>query len=285
MSETPYAAGDGPEGGAVGMRGQVVLLTGGAKGLGRAFAHALGAAGARLFITGRDEAALDEAEKSLRADGVDVEAIAGDVSDPGTVRRTVARAERAAGGVDVVINNAAVTGPVGPTWQTDAGDWWRAMEVNLKGTLLVSGAALEFMTARRRGRIVNLVSHAGRYRWPHAAAYSVSKAAVIKLTENLARELRPHGVAVLDYDPGAVDIGMTRTALAGDLPPDDPWSAEMVRWARRTREAGKMVPLHRATGMLLRLAAGDADALSGRYISSVDDLDALLRGDPEASVT
>src|SRR5215207_6780088 len=93
-------------------------------------------------------------------------------------------------------------GPVGPTWEIEPDRWWRTMEVNLRGTLLCTQLVLPEMVHRRRGRIVNISSHAGVFRWPLVSAYSVSKAAVAKLTENLARETHRHGVSVFSVHPG-----------------------------------------------------------------------------------
>ena len=100
------------------------------------------------------------------------------------------------------MNNAGVGGPFDYSWEADADSWWRTLEVNVRGTYLCSRAVLPGMIRRGGGRIINIASHAGVFRWPTASAYSVSKAAVIKLTENLAVEVKRHNVSVFAFHPG-----------------------------------------------------------------------------------
>src|SRR5690349_10372769 len=110
--------------------------------------------------------------------------------------------------------------------------WWRTQEIHVRGTYLCSRAVLPAMIRRRRGQIINIVSHAGVFRWPTASAYSVSKAAVIKLAENLAVELKPHNIHVFAFHPGLVDGGLTHAALAEDVSTDSP----AHRATKRVRE-------------------------------------------------
>ena len=248
---------------------RTVVVTGGAKGLGRAFAETLGRAGVNVVITGRDATALALAERELRAAGAAVEAVVADITDRAAMADVVRRAEDAFGVLDVLVNNAGVRGPVGPTWEIDHDALWRAMEVNVGGTMIACRAALESMVPRGAGLIVNIVSHAGVHRWPHATAYSVSKAAVIKFTENLAVEVRRHGVGVLSYHPGLLDIGLTvegaKAATVGGV-----WEQRIAAWVEGERAAGRITPVAQATDVLLRLVTSDDNELSGRYIT-VDD--------------
>jgi NAD(P)-dependent dehydrogenase (short-subunit alcohol dehydrogenase family) len=108
------------------------------------------------------------------------------VTDQQAVAGAVDALGRQLGSADLLVNNAGVSGPFGDAWEVDAGEWWRAVEINLRGAYLCSRAVLPAMAARGAGRIVNITSQAGVYRWPQVSAYSVSKAAVIKFTENLA---------------------------------------------------------------------------------------------------
>ncbi len=247
------------------------MITGGAKGLGRAFADALGRAGANVVITGRDGAALTLAERELHAAGTSAVAVVADVTDRAAMARVVQRAEDAFGGLDVLVNNAGVRGPIGPTWEVDHDALWHAMEVNLGGTMIACRAALASMIPRGAGRIINIVSHAGVHRWPYATAYSVSKAAVIKLTENLAIELRRHGIVVLSYHPGLLDLGITiegaRAAESGGE-----WERRIASWVEGERAAGRITPVARATDALLRLVTSDDKGLSGRYVTVDDEI-------------
>jgi NADP-dependent 3-hydroxy acid dehydrogenase YdfG len=159
----------------------VAVVTGGAHGFGQHIVAALAEAGARLVVTGRDATALADLSRTAHSAGWAAVTQAGDVRDHATATAVIDRAVESYGRVDVLVNNAGTTGPIGPTWEVDSDDWWQAMEVNTRGSLLFIRAALPVMTDRGTGTIINIVSSAGWRRFPHLSAYSVSKAAVIKL--------------------------------------------------------------------------------------------------------
>ncbi|WP_158102985.1 SDR family NAD(P)-dependent oxidoreductase [Lentzea kentuckyensis] len=238
-----------------------VLITGGAKELGRAFSEAVGAQGHRLIITGRDDQALETAEAELRAKGVDVEAHVADLGDPDATPKLI----ESLGGIDVLVNNGALGGPVGPSWQVDDNEWWQTFEVNLRGTAAATNAAIRTMTS---GRIINVVSNAGVHRWPYVTAYSVSKAAVIKLAENLAIELKDQPIAILNYDPGMVDVGLMRRGAT--MESDDPHQQRISRWARSQCVQGRFTPVEQSAGLLARIVSGEFDHLSGGLITPAD---------------
>ncbi|MGI5170606.1 SDR family NAD(P)-dependent oxidoreductase [Spirillospora sp. CA-253888] len=238
----------------------VVVLTGATGGFGRVLGTALADAGARLVLTGRS---LPDAPSSAVT-------VPADLSDPAGPDRIVAAAVEAYGRIDILINNAGVGGPIGPFWETDDQEWWRALTVNLHGTARMCHAVLPIMI-RGGGRVINVVSAAGRGRWPHASAYSVSKAAVIKLGENLAAELRPYAVTVVSYHPGLLDTGMTKAHLdRGDT--GEPWTDRIGHWLRAERAAGRFTSIERAAAGVVALASGAGDLRSGDYLTP-DDLD------------
>jgi NAD(P)-dependent dehydrogenase (short-subunit alcohol dehydrogenase family) len=131
------------------------------------------------------------------------------------------------------------------------------------------------MAARGTGRIVNITSQAGVLRWPQVSAYSVSKAAVIKFTENLAAEARGLGVRVFSVHPGLTPIGLSERALADSAPVRSP-RARMHAWVRQELQAGRGADPTLAARLIVRLAAGHADDLTGCHLSVHDDLDAIL---------
>ena len=263
-------AGDSPD-----LSGQVALVTGGSGGIGRAIARALAAAGAKVAAVARSPAQLAETAAMIHQAGGQAITVTADVTDPAAVERAVADIERQLGPVDLLVNNAGAAGPVAPLWEADPGQWWGAVETNLRGAFLCCRAVLPGMTARRRGRIVNVTSHAGAYRWPYLSAYAISKAAVIKLTENLAVETKKHRVRVFSMNPGLLRAGMTESLLAADVPPESHVGL-VAAWARHEIAAQGDVSPERGAGLVVILASGRADALSGRYVSVHDDLDALI---------
>ena len=245
------------------LHGLRVLVTGGGRGLGREFAVALSAAGASVLITGRNEDTLSATAEAARDGGGRISWAVADVLD----HAATGRALESFGGVDVLVNNAALPGPLGPTWTTDPDQWWRAMETNVRGTDLTTRAVLPGMIARGHGRVITVVSNAGRIRWPNASAYSVSKAAQIKLVENLASELRHTGVTVLAYDPGLLDVGITRAHLdRGHV--GEPGADRILDWTLKARTEGHFGTLEQATTRLIQLAAGSADDQSGQYLTA-----------------
>jgi len=118
------------------------------------------------------------------------------------------------------------------------------------------------------GRIINVVSNAGVHRWPYVTAYSVSKAAVIKLTENLAVELKRRPIAVLSYDPGMVDVGlMGRGCTLSSSNPDE---QRVATWARSQRDNGRFTPVEQSAGLLARIVSGEFDHRSGGLLTPAD---------------
>jgi 3-oxoacyl-[acyl-carrier protein] reductase len=183
---------------------QIALVTGAGRGLGRAFALALAQHGMRVAVASRGKYDLEATAAALRAAGTEAIAIPTDVTDAGAVRNMVAVAEDKLGPIDLLVNGAGVASPIGPTWEINSNDWWRNVEVNLRGPMLCSNAVIPGMIARRRGHIVNIASGAGAASFPYMSAYVTAKAALIRFTEILADELQQHGVTVSAIEPGTL---------------------------------------------------------------------------------
>ncbi len=257
------------------LTGQVALITGGGRGIGRAIARELGAAGATVAVTARSMDQLSETVALIEeADGQAL-AIAADVTDRLTMMRAVETIESNLGPIDLLVNNAGIGGPIGPLWEVDSELWWQTIDVNLHGVFLCTRVVLPGMVERGKGRIVNIASHAGVHRWPQVSAYAVSKAAVIKFTENLAAETKRQGVAVFAIHPGAVLVGPTAEVLEADPEPGSP-AGRVAAWFRQQIADGRGVPPERAGALVAALATGRADALTGRYLTVYDELDFLI---------
>lgn len=246
------------------LQGTVALVTGGGRGIGRHAAIALGRAGSSVCVTARSQDQLDATERSIRqAEAPDALAVAGDVRSARDVARIVGRTEQELGPIDVLVNCAG-TGPSdpGPIGATDPDDWWRVMEVNVRGPMLFTSHVVPGMVDRGRGRIININSLVGidARTAGAASAYGVSKAALSRFTDILAAELAGTGVIALDVSPGLV-----RTAMTADVPafadiPDDQWTDIEV-----------------AAELVVDAAAGRLDAMAGRLVHVTDDLDELRR--------
>jgi NAD(P)-dependent dehydrogenase (short-subunit alcohol dehydrogenase family) len=256
------------------LTGLVALVTGAGRGIGRRVAVRLAARGAAVGLVARSPAELDETHELITSTGGTAAAALADVTDATAITAAFAEVRRRLGPVDVLVNNAGVLGPIGPLWEVDVDDWWWTMDVNVRGTVLGTRLALPDMIAAGRGRIINITSEAGVHRWPFVSGYSVSKAAVVKLTENLALETARHGVAVFSVHPGLLPIGMSETIAAHE--PASAHEAHVRAWALSEIADGRGADPERAIDLLERLAAGDGDRLSGRHLSVHDDLDAVL---------
>jgi NAD(P)-dependent dehydrogenase (short-subunit alcohol dehydrogenase family) len=257
------------------LQGSVALVTGGGRGLGRVIAEALADSGAAVGVIGRTSEDLNETVRAIQSAGGVAAAGCADVSDEPATAQAVGELRRRLGPVDVLVNNAGVCGPIGPLWEAAADEWWRTIEINLRGVVACTRLVLPDMIARRRGRILNITSHAGVFRWPGVSAYAVAKSAVIKLSENLAAEVRRDGVSVLSVHPGLQPIGLTEAALAADAQPDSP-EGRVADWLRRELAQGRGADPNRAAQLIVRLASGRGDSLSGRHLSIHDDLDVLI---------
>ena len=256
-------------------RGPIVLITGGGRGVGRLFARRLAAEGATVVLLARSSAELDEVAGGIEADGGRVRTFVVDVTNVIVVRDTVATIERDVGPIDALINNAGIFGPIGNTWECGWYDWWKTIEVNLGGAVALSQAVIPHMASRRRGRIVNVTSQAGAFRWPTVSAYSVSKAALIKFSENLAIECKASSVKVFAYHPGLLALGMTLQGAA-KAETTEPASAKVGAWCRTQLASDVIASEDEAATKLVQLLSGSYDTLTGRYMTVWDDLDELV---------
>jgi NAD(P)-dependent dehydrogenase (short-subunit alcohol dehydrogenase family) len=184
----------------------------------------------------------------------------------------VSEVEDRLGPIDLLVNNAGRFQAVGPLWELDPDDWWRELEVNLRGPLLCTRAVLPGMHVRGGGRIVNLASAAGTGSPPGASAYSAGKTALLRLTETLALELDGTGLSVFAIHPGTLRTPMNEELLRTREPALRRWAPWFLDLFDEHRED----LLEPVAELVLTLAAGGADALSGRFLSVHDDLDDLL---------
>ncbi|HVV80835.1 MAG TPA: SDR family NAD(P)-dependent oxidoreductase [Pseudolabrys sp.] len=195
------------------LKGRIALVTGGARGIGLACAHALQAAGARIAIWDRDEAVAKESAATLPG----AIAVFVDVADDRSVAAALADTEKRLGGVDVLVASAGVTGPNATVADYDVQAWRQVIDINLTGVFLTNRAVVPGMMGRKWGRIVNIASIAGKEGNPNAPAYSASKAGVISLTKSLAKETATKNISVNCITPAAAKTAifdqMTQTHI------------------------------------------------------------------------
>lgn len=251
-----------PHTGETPLNGQVALVTGGGRGIGRAIALALADAGAAVAVVARSQAEVQETAAAIVGRGGRAIGLTADVTDRMGVDASAAQAEVLLGPIDILVNNAGVAGSARPLWNTDPDEWWRTIEVNLRGPMLFARAVLPSMIQRRSGTIVNVGSFAGIRATTGGGfgPYAISKAALVRFTDTLAASTDEYKVRVFTISPGLVHTAMTEAIDLFRSVPESEWAAPEA-----------------AASLVVRLAVETGTALNGRFIHVNDDLDELLR--------
>jgi len=259
MSETNYN-----------LTGRAAVITGANQGLGREIAGHFVRAGASVLLTARNaellEAARAELAREARA-GQRVLAMTGDVADQASCDAVAAFAVREFPELSILVNNAGVYGPKGPIEDVDWDEWVRAIEINLFGTVYMCRALIPHFKARGYGKIVNLSGGGATAPLPRISAYAASKAAVVRMTETLAEELREWRIDVNAIAPGALNTRLLDEVL--EAGPEKVGKQFYERSLKQRDEGG--APLDKGAALAAFLAAADSDGITGKLLSAVWD--------------
>ena len=257
------------------------LITGASQGLGRELARAFWTDGWNLLLVSRSP--LDETMKALdhRTDQV-AYPITADLGEAGAPERIIAEAASRAQRIDVLINNAAIQGPVGPAWTNDWNSWEATFRINLLAPIELCRAVLPAMITSGWGSIINLSGGGAAGPRPNFSAYATAKAALVRFSETLAAETKAHGILVNCVAPGAMNTAMLRNLLG--LGPDVIGGQEHAAAAKVAAGRGGTED---AVKLCLFLASSRAAGITGKLISAVWDdwshwpehRDALAEGD------
>lgn len=236
-----------------------VLVTAAATGIGRTVAEAFLEAGARVHVCDLDERALE------RFDGVGTTVT--DVSDPAQVDRLFRDVSEALGGLDVLVNNAGISGPTAPVEDIEPADWQRTIEVNLNGQFFCVRRAVPLLKAAGGGAIVNVASTAGLFGYPLRSPYAASKWAIVGLTKTLAMELGSFGIRVNAVCPGSVAGERIERVIADEaasrgVPPDEVRAGFLKQVSLRT-----FVEAQDVANTILFLCSEGGEKISGQAIA------------------
>jgi 3-oxoacyl-[acyl-carrier protein] reductase len=247
------------------LNGAVAVVTGAARGIGKAIAEALAARGGRVGLVDVLERELQDTAAEMQRRAGTVLPIHADITRPADVEQMAQTVRRQLGPADILINNAGSLSALGPVWQADAGRWARDVTVNLIGTFLVTRAVVADMVERRGGYVISLVGAGVDPPHLYTTAYDSSKAGVVRLTEALAKEAAEFGVKTFALSPGTVLTRMTE--FIRDSREGRRWRPQFKEYLDRTGG----VPADLAVEACLKLLSGAADALSGRWLSATRD--------------
>ncbi len=195
---------------------KVAIITGASKGIGKAIAHALGAHGARVVVSSRNQESVDEVAVELGAYGIEARGIAAHMGDSAQIEALLAQTLEEFGGVDILVNNAAVNPVFGPLLATDSGAFDKIIQVNVKGPFELAKRVQPSMVVRGGGSIINIASIGGISPEHMLGVYSVSKAALISLTKVMAKEWGSAGIRANAICPGLIKTKFSQALWSND---------------------------------------------------------------------
>jgi NAD(P)-dependent dehydrogenase (short-subunit alcohol dehydrogenase family) len=199
------------------LKNKVAIVTGAGRGIGRAIALKLATAGASVVVVSRTAEAIDAVASEISTSGGKALAIAADVSRDADIARIISATLERFGGIDILVNNAAIIPASKNLVDSDPQVWRDVIEINLVAPALLIKAALPGMIASRSGKIINISSIGGRNGGRGRSAYRASKAGLINLTQSVAAEVKAHGIDVNCICPGGVDTEGLWEALGPEL--------------------------------------------------------------------
>lgn len=250
--------------------GRTAVITGASRGLGAELARAFRRAGANLLLVARSADALDRTVESLDDDaGGTVVSVGADLATDDGAARVLGAARAAFDRMDILVNNAAVQGPIGPAWENDWDDWKAAIEADLLGPVRLCRMAVPWMAQGGGGSVVNLAGGGATGPRPGFSAYATAKAGLVRFSETLAGEVRGLGIRVNCVAPGVMPTGMLREVEQAG--PERAGAKDFETARKALGAGGGADPFERAAALCVFLASEASAGITGRLISAVWD--------------
>ena len=248
------------------LNSKVAIVTGGARGIGKAIATEFVRNGAKVVIVSRTRQQINRTTAELQNMGGDVLGVVADVSDLVDVKRFIERTISTFGIIDILVNCAAIQEPIGPFIDTSIEQWEANIRINLLGTVMSCKAILPVMVKNGRGKIINLSGGGATSPRPYFSAYAAAKTAIVRFTETLALEVETYNIDINAIAPGAVNTQMTREILAAKKRAG---KVEFLQAMRVSRNGGVSIKL--AAELAVFLASDASNGITGRLLSAIWD--------------
>jgi gluconate 5-dehydrogenase len=238
------------------LKSKLALVTGSSQGIGHAIAQGLGQAGARLVLNGRNEEKLEAAVRDLAAKGLDVSAIAFDVTDEAAVNAAITAIEKDRGAIDILVNNAGMQFR-SPLEDFPADKFRELLRVNIESAFLVGKAVAKGMIARQRGKIINICSVQSELGRPSIAPYTATKGAIKMLTKGMCADWAKHGLQINAIGPGYFKTPLNQALV------DNP---EFSAWLEKRTPAGRWGNVEELIGAAVFLASPASSFVNGHIL-------------------
>lgn len=252
------------------LNGRCAVITGANQGFGLEVAKAFIAEGAHVMLCARNVELLKQAQKELiqlANNKSKVLIMQADVSNPKDMDSLISNSVAEMGGLDIVVSNAGVYGTKGPIEEIDWEEWSQAIDINLKGTVLLCRAAVPYFKKKGYGKIILLSGGGATKPMPYLSAYAASKAAVVRFAETLAEELQQYNVDVNSIAPGALNTRLLDEVLAAG--PEKVGKAFYEQSLKQKDNGG--APLGVGASLCVYLGSAESDGVTGKLISAVWD--------------
>ncbi|MFC1527594.1 SDR family oxidoreductase [Candidatus Neomarinimicrobiota bacterium] len=250
------------------LKNKVAIVTGGSRGIGKAIADRFAQEGCKLMLASRTKSELVKTSELIKNKfSVEVSTYETDVGNEDEVNSMVLQTITDFGKVDILVNNAAIIGPIGEILLIGGKEFFDTIKNNIGGTVFCTKAVIPHMKSQKKGTIINLSGGGGLYPLPYYDAYSASKAAIVRLTENFALELEKYNINVTAISPGAVNTKMFDEQLMADKT-----SVGEKNWQdlqNRLSTGGDSI--EKAPELALFIASQNRKELNGRVISAIWD--------------
>jgi NAD(P)-dependent dehydrogenase (short-subunit alcohol dehydrogenase family) len=250
------------------LAGEVAVVTGAGRGIGRVIALAQAKEGAKVALLARTKSEIENVAEAIAAEGGIARAFAVAIVDLDRVVKTFEAIEGDLGPVSLLTNNAGSFVAIGPIWAIEPEAWWRDIETNIRGTFNCCRAAIPAMTARGHGRIINMTGGGTATSFPSGSGYATSKAGLLRFTECVSDSLAGSRVLMFAMDPGLVRTAMTEYQLSSEA------GRTHLPNMPRLFEQGVNVPPTLAARLSVEIGSGRFDKLAGRMLMAArGDLD------------